>query len=183
MKDDGKRVMDTGGHHVAVDLWNTQGGGSTTKAHVYVNGFKSIKGGLPQPGTPYLPSDKWYNDVTFKSVRLETDRTGSSQGNSIPSGNNTPSSTHSGGKGKSKSPAYGYDSAATAASSMQQWVAIPNDSYGREQFYNGQVYVAGMLRYPDGRGGYVYSDANGQFPVVGSGQASGSQAASTRRGR
>lgn len=179
--------MDSRGHHVVVDMQNSSIPGKAEKAHIYVSGFEPIKNGtLPKPGTKYLPGKQWYDDVFFQYVRWETDRTGSSQGASIPSGNNTPSSTHSGGKDKFKSPAYRNDFAATAASLTQQWIAFPNDWYKREQFYDGQAYVPGRLRHPDGRGGYVYSDANGEFPdagASGSQQPSGSQPATTATDR
>lgn len=180
MKDDGKRVVDRGGHHVVVEMQNITEKGKLQKGHVYVKEFEQIKKGvLPKPGTNYLPAgarskparpESWYKDVRFDYVRMEKDRTGSSQGDSIPSGNNTPSSTNSGGKGKgkAKSPAYG-NSNATAAVSEPGWAPIPGGN-GYERFFDGNAWVQ-RLRYPNGQGGYVTSDEHGQF------QASASQTA------
>lgn len=165
--------MDAGGHHIVVLMRNSNEGGKAEKAHAYVTGFDEIKkaSANTQSGGVYLPYSKWYNDVFFKYVRWESDRTGSSQGTSIPSGGNTPSSSKSGGKGKSPA----YTSTTSAPAATQQWLALPNDPSRKEQLYDGRAFVTGRYRVQDGRGGYIYTNENGQWPSTG---ASGSRSTS-----
>lgn len=58
VRDDGRKTMDIGGHHIVVLMRNSNYGGKVEKAHVYVTGFDELKkaSANPQPGGPYTPS-------------------------------------------------------------------------------------------------------------------------------
>lgn len=126
IRDDGKRVMDKWGHHAVMEMRSTTTGGKVEKAHVYVNGFQQFKT-LPPPGTPYIMPTNWYDQVSLKRVRWESQRTGSSVGSS---GGNTPASTTSTGGASSTS----QHSASSTQQASSRWVPC---GHGEERYYSG----------------------------------------------